>query len=93
MVRLKVPPYSLAVGNVKFQFLMVRLKDNSDIFNNWLSRFQFLMVRLKVKPEYNIRTDILFQFLMVRLKDKTTRLKALCIYISIPYGSIKSKSA
>ena len=55
------------------------------------SIFQFLMVRLKVSVILSFRILLIFQFLMVRLKARTKFMMKLFIYISIPYGSIKSK--
>ena len=57
-------------------------------------RFQFLMVQLKdMEEDYSEYYFSEFQFLMVQLKGATTsRIITSVLYISIPYGSIKSHS-
>ena len=86
-------PNSIAsmIGSNKFQFLMVRLKENMETIGIiTLILFQFLMVRLK---DCQISTTALerylFQFLMVRLKDSTKSVICANNLISIPYGAIK----
>ncbi len=51
MVRLKVKTCLELIPKLNaFQFLMVRLKANKEIFEEWIkNKFQFLMVRLKEK--------------------------------------------
>ena len=58
-----------------FQFLMVRLKVNTNIFSLCGVEFQFLMVRLKVSYRNERMISPSFQFLMVRLKDFSGKLK------------------
>ena len=56
--------------------------------------FQFLMVRLKEKARKTLKTQDKFQFLMVRLKEiELTGTSFNTHLISIPYGSIKSRTA
>ena len=55
----------------KFQFLLVRLKDNGVPEFRVVTIFQFLLVRLKEEGrEGTERITIKFQFLLVRLKAK-----------------------
>ena len=51
------------------------------------------MVRLKDFHDCNVWRNVLFQFLMVRLKGIKEHSISVTITISIPYGSIKSRSA
>ena len=65
------PAIRFKAVNVKFQFLMVRLKVHVvNVMLVFQIAFQFLMVRLKVVNfPVGQNTIMVFQFLMVRLKD------------------------
>ena len=76
-----------------FQFLMVRLKGKDSWFSNLKQIFQFLMVRLKVVGDCQRSNSFVFQFLMVRLKVFRLLSRNGVLEISIPYGSIKSRTS
>jgi len=77
--------------DIKFQFLLVRLKASPSIFNSLSTfSFQFLLVRLKVYNRQQVeQIKRTFQFLLVRLKGSSVRYKSYNNKISIPFGAIK----
>ena len=55
MVRLKAIAPQAVERDIKFQFLMVRLKGFYSVFFCKFSKFQFLMVRLKAPSTFDMR--------------------------------------
>ena len=95
MVRLEVIPKFGFYSYNKFQFLMVRLEVRLlRRQTRALSTFQFLMVRLegrRARRTYHISRG--FQFLMVRLEGVQVAVCRIVLSVSIPYGSIRRRSA
>ena len=76
-----------------FQFHKVRLKDAEDKHRNQAAAFQFHKVRLKDSSVGEVASRLLFQFHKVRLKDEVEKQSYSTNLVSIPQGTIKSRSS